>query len=119
MPQPNCVILDASNSVRLLRNRINGLPDFEAQEELIMTLVFETMYEDEKAEVELQCECLNVFADALFSYYEDDVRRIVNAINVFGTEIHAELQEIGAYQNGKLNFSYKQMLGEDIVLVAD
>jgi hypothetical protein len=95
------------------------LPDFDAQEELIMTLVFETMDTDANAETELQYECLNVFGDCIGSYFENDVKRVINAINVFGTEIHAELQEIGAYKNGKLNYSYKQMLGEDIVLLAD
>ena len=113
---PNYLILDTKDSVEYLRSKIGNLLEFNADESKILPLVFNAIRYEEKAELELHYECMDIIASCLGHAYELDIEIIADAMIKFGTVMLYELKKLNAYIDGKLPFEYYKMVGRDVML---
>ncbi|EKD22622.1 MAG: hypothetical protein ACD_84C00035G0002 [uncultured bacterium] len=113
------LILDTGEAVSELRRAITGLPNFTADEESIMKLIFSLLKDEVKAEENVAYEFLDIVSGSRETEYEDDMVRIVKAMMLFAIIAHSQLRFLNAYTKGQLFFRFACTINADVMLVSD
>ena len=132
---PKVVILDTRHLVRFLRGKISALTNVEVTEEEIIAVIIEALqYDSHNLDLEIDVSCELVTREHLgFTrcteedgcglkfcdngcVSEKEAVETARSLSEFGHSLHKELKQLNAYLNGYLWYSFKQMLGSDVIL---
>ena len=130
---PKVVILDTRYLVKFLRGKITALTNVDVTEEQIIAVIIEALqYDNHNLDLEIDVSCELVTREHLgFSrctedcglsfcdngcVSEEEAVETAKSLSEFGHKLYKELKQFNAYMNGYLWYSFKQMLGSDVVL---
>jgi hypothetical protein len=113
--EPDHLILNTSAILKTLRQQIEAL---ESDEHDILTSIFESLqYRNKDTPMEIEYSA-NWFISQKMGYEcIPDFLPQIDAMTEFGNYMFNELQRMQAYRNGYLFYQYRQLIGNDIVLV--
>lgn len=111
------IILDTSEELRLSRLETQCLKEWVADEDSILSLLFNLLYSEENALLNIEYECLSLINDSKNKIWIKDIEIIVREILKLGNYLYKELQRLNIYSNGILNYKFDQTICADIVIV--
>jgi hypothetical protein len=111
------IILDTNNLISKMRDTIEELQNFDADEEEILILIFQKLNNEINAESELAYECMGLIEDSINTNYNYDIERITKIMYDIGMILFKDLKRINAYYKHKLMFDFDRTIGNNIILV--
>jgi hypothetical protein len=111
------IILDTNNLISKMRDTIEELQNFDADEEKILILILQKLNNEIDAESELAYECMGLIEDSINTNYNYDIERITKIMYDIGMILFKDLKRINAYYKHMLMFDFDRTIGNNIILV--